>query len=84
MHLWPRGRNWSRLPLLSLHTENPNQQVRLVSEKAERPNHPSRSHARQGGVSQWGGGEVPVVWGVLHDDMYRTPSGRFDLQSRSA
>ncbi len=34
-------------------------QVRFVSVKAERPNHPSRSHARQGGgVSQW----------VLHDN----------------
>ncbi len=34
--------------------------VRLVSVKAERPNHPSRSHARQGG-------------GVLHDDTDMTP-----------
>ncbi len=39
------------------------EQVRFVSVTAERPNHPSRSHARQrvGGVSQWGG--VPVVGG---------------------
>ncbi len=48
-------------------------QVRLVSVKAERPNHPSRSHARQGG-------------GVLHDNdnTYMTPLGRFNLESRSA
>ena len=40
------------------------EQVRLVSAKAERPNHPSRG----GGVSQPGG------WGVLHDnDTYMTP-----------
>ncbi len=30
------------------------EQVRLVSAKAERPNHPSRCHARQGGVNQGG------------------------------
>ncbi len=36
--------NWDSLP-------PPQKQVRLVSAKAECPNHPSRSHARQGG---WG------------------------------
>ncbi len=71
-----------QVTIVVVHMENPNQQVRLVSVKAERPNHPSHSNARQGGVgvSQWG---VPVVWGVLHDT-YMTPSGRFNLQSRSA
>ncbi len=68
------------------------QQVRLVSVKAERPNHPSRSHARQGGVvvvvvgSQLGGGGG-LGGGFLHDndiDTYMTPLGRFDIQSRSA
>ena len=49
---------------------------RLVSVKAERPNHPSR-----GGSASQGGG------GVLHDnddDAHVTPLGGFDLQSRSA
>ncbi len=55
-------------------------QERLVRVKDERPNHPSRSHARQGvvvggsqlwgvvveGVQLWGA--VVVVGGVLHDD----------------
>ena len=49
-------------------------QVCLVSAKAECPNHPSR-----------GGGGEPVGGGGLHDnDADMTPSGRFDLQSRSA
>ena len=52
------------------------QQVHLVSVKAERPNHPSRSHARQGGVSPVGGG-VASQGGFLHDndndDTYTTP-----------
>ncbi len=34
------------------------EQVRFVSVKAERPNHPSRYHARQGGVSASGGGSA--------------------------
>ncbi len=43
-------------------------QVRLVSAKAERPNHKSRSHARQGGgsASQGGGSSTPTqTW--LHN-----------------
>ncbi len=64
--------------------------IRLVSVKAECPNHPSHSHARQGRVSQLGG--VVVGGGVLHDNnnnnnsnnTYKTPLGRFDLQLRSA
>ncbi len=39
-------------------------QVRFVSVKAECPNHPSRSHARQGGQPARGGGLV------LHDDRH--------------
>ena len=59
------------------------QQVRLVSMKAERPNLPSRSHARQGGGWWWREsalwGVSPVVvgggGGVLYDDTYITPLG---------
>ena len=63
-------------------------QVRLVSIKAERPNHPSHYHARQGGSGGGGGGGGGG--GVLHnndndnDDTYMTPWGWFDLQSRLA
>ncbi len=56
------------------------QQVRLVSVKAERPNHPSRCHPA-GGSALWGGGSQPgggsALWGV-------SPLGRFKLHSRSA
>ncbi len=40
---------------MALWFPNPVKQVRLVSVKAERPNPPSRSHARHGGVNQPGG-----------------------------
>ncbi len=52
-------------------------QVRLVSVKAERPSHPSRSHARQGGPScgvvvvMVGGGGPPrrQQWWHVHDSI---------------
>ncbi len=53
-------------------------QVRFVSVQAKRPNHPSRCHARKEG-----GGGGQRVGEILHN-MYMTPLGRFDLQSRSA
>ncbi len=60
----------------------PSQYPDGVSAKAERPNVlvPCR------GVVVVVVVEVEVVggWWVLHDDMYMTPQGRFDLQSCSA
>ncbi len=49
-----------RLRVQLKHINDTCQQVRLVSVKAERPNYPSRSHARQGG-------------GALHDNTDMTP-----------
>ena len=54
--------NESRLPLMVLSSSVPVKQVRLVSVKAERPNHPSRPYARQGGIASQGGG------GLLHNN----------------
>ncbi len=58
---------WSLISVLGIFHHN-GQQVRFVSVKAERPNHPSRDNARRGVVV--GGG------GVLHDnDSTLTPQG---------
>ncbi len=47
------------------------EQVRLVSVKAERPNHPSRSHARQGGCQLVGVGVMVggPPWRHVHDSI---------------
>ncbi len=78
------------VPIIELKwSESRNQQVRSVSIKAERPNHPSRCHQAEGVASQGGGvsqpGGVspvgrgqPVGGGFLHDNdnTYMTPSYR--------
>ena len=49
---------WSSEEALSLGSLTLHKFVRFVSVKAERPNYPSRSHARQGGQPCGGGGSA--------------------------